>query len=102
MGERGSRTARVLVVIGCMWLVVGGLAIAAHVGLRFVLDQLPEPDNGNPNIAQIVMEPMLDVLLPILFIALVIGAVVQTFKLLFSLVSRGSGSRKPTTSRRSR
>lgn len=75
-------------------LAVGALAIAAHVGLRFVLDQLPEPANGNPNIARVVMEPMLDVLLPILFVALV-----QTVTVLFSLTRRGPGTRKPATAR---
>lgn len=101
MGERGSRTAHALIAIGCIWLAVGGLAIASHLGLRFAIGQLPEPANGNPNIARLVMEPIMDVLLPILLVALALGALVQTVKVLFSLVRTGARSPKPPTSRNS-
>lgn len=90
-----------LIVVGCMWLAVGGIAVAAHLGLRWTINQLPVPVNGNPDIARVVLEPVLDVLLPILLIALALGVLVQTAKLLFSLTRRQSRSSSSRTPRRS-
>lgn len=86
MGTRGSRTSRALIVIGCIWLVVGVLGVAAHIGPRLYLAQAPQPEDGSIDIARIVLEPFIDIVIPILFIALVLGAAIQTVKLLYALL----------------
>ncbi len=86
MGTHGSRTSRALIVIGCIWLVVGVIGVAAHIAPRLYLAQSPRPEDGSIDIARIALEPFIDVVIPILFIALVLGAAIQTVKLLHALL----------------